>query len=225
MEIHNLLEELVTQTVREICEDDEAHEEQRYCTSAECRIDAVCYVLNRIAPRYVSSGRGFAHLSEELHDDQQLQIDLVRLAHEGLKRVSAVARTFYGLPSGDIPSGPCFNFPTIKGRVLDGTTFFPLSGVTVTLRTDGAIAPMFDNRWANPYEVSEHTPGTYNFWPASVTAESAGVKKTFDFEILLECEGFTSLTHYFSVDTISAASVARTMSLQPDVRLPDLYLF
>lgn len=224
MEIHNLLEELVAKTVREVCEEAEQRGDARYCTSPECRTDVVCYVLNRIPPRYVSSGRGFAHLTEELFRDQQLQIDLVRLATEGLKRVSAVTRAFYGTPSEDTPAGPCFNFPTIKGRVLDGNTFFPVSNVAVTLQTKEGITPMFDNRWSNPYRISEQTAGMYTFWPASLPADAVGRTQTFDFEIHLDGEGFSPLTHFFSLVVSSEETVMRTMNLQRDHQLPDLYL-
>ncbi len=225
MEIHNLLEELAVQTVQEICREDEARPDRRYGTSPEIQVDAVCYVLNRIQPRYVSSGRGYTHLMEQLYEDQQLQIDLVRLAHEGLKRVNAVTRAFYGKPSGEIPAGPCFNFPTIKGRVLDGNGFFPLSEVTVTLRHAGETAPMFDNRWNNPYMISDHTRGMFTFWPAPVPSKEAGTERPFEFEILVERDGFSPLTHYFTLDVTSEQTAKDTVSLQRDHRLPDLYLF
>ncbi|TVR67787.1 MAG: hypothetical protein EA427_12575 [Spirochaetaceae bacterium] len=225
MEIHNLLEELVTQRILEICREDDTRDESLYCTSEECRIDAICYVLNRIPPRYVSSGRGFAHLAEDLRRDQQLQIDLVRLAHEGLKRVSSVTRTFYGTPAGEAPPGPCFNFPTLQGRVLDGHQFFPLSGVTVTLYRGDEPAAMIDNRWSNPYIVSEQTAGMYNFWPASIPAETPGLHETFEFRVVLEREGFSPLTHHLSLDVTSEESATRTMNLQRDHHLPDLHLF
>jgi competence protein ComFB len=225
MEIHNLLEELVTERLRDICREDESRAEQLYCTSPECRVDALCYVLNRMPARYVSSGRGYAHLIEDLNRDQQLQIDLTRLIHEGLTRVSAVTRNYYGKPPGEVPPGPCFNFPTLQGRVLEGSRFVPLSGVTVTLFGGDLPTPMFDNRWSNPYFISEHTAGLYNFWPASLPAEAPGEERTFEFRINLEYPGFTPLTHHFSLEITSQESADDMVSLQRDHHLPDLYLF
>ncbi|SIP90335.1 competence protein ComFB [Alkalispirochaeta americana] len=225
MEIRNLLEEIAAAVVQDVCNEDSASQSPRYNTSQECRLDAICYVLNRIPPRYISSGRGYAHLTEELRGDTQLQVDLVRLAHEGLQRVSAVSRAFYGTPSGSVPPGPCFNFPTIKGRVLDGNSFFPLSEITVTLRQGGTEAAMFDNRWSNPYTTSEKTRGMYNFWPASVVAEEEQATRTFDFEILLEGPGFNPVTHFFSLECTSEKAVATMVSMQRDHTLPDLYMF
>lgn len=225
MEIHNLLEDLVEQRVAEVCREDQAREEPLYCTSAECRIDAVCYVLNRIPPRYVSSGRGFAHLAEDLRRDQQLQIDVVRLVHEGLKRVSTISRAFYGKPAEEVPEGPCFNFPTLQGRVLDGNRFFPLSDVEVSLYHGDELVDMIDNRWSNPYVISEQTAGTYNFWPVALPAEKAGIRHTFEFRLFLERDGFSPLTHHLSLDVTSEEQPQHTMSLRRDHHLPDLHLF
>lgn len=225
MEIHNLLEDLAREAVREICDEDEQRDPQRYRTARECRVDAVCYVLNRIPPRYISSSRGLSYLTEELNHDPQLRVDLVRLAHEGLSRVTAVSRDFYNSPEERLPEGPCFNFPTIVGRVLHGETFFPLAGVSVTLRFGGEVMPMFDNRWSNPATIPDQTAGTYNFWPASVATDRPGETRLFEFEVLLEREGFTPLSHYITLERTSEASVARTVSLQRDFHVPDLYLF
>lgn len=225
MEIHNLLEDLVARKIHDVCRDDETSDTRHYCTSDECRLDAICYVLNRIQPRYVSSGRGLAHLAEELQNDQQLQIDLMRLIHEGLSRVSAVKRAFYGKPCCDQPSGPCFNFPTLQGRVLDGTRFAPLSNIMVTLLNEDGPVAMFDNRWSNPYDISEHTPGVYNFWPASSPAETVGETRSFEFSLRLEGDGFETLTHHFSLEITSETAAEVAVNLRRDHHLPDLYLF
>ncbi|MCG8481445.1 MAG: late competence development ComFB family protein, partial [Spirochaetales bacterium] len=179
MAIHNLMEELAASVLDEVCKEDQAGS-RRYCVSEQCRTDALCYILNRISPRYISSGRGFAHLTEELQEDQQLMIDVMRLVHEGLQRVSAVRRTFYDVESKDALQGACFNFPTIKGRLLDGAGFLPVSEVDVQLFLDGALVEMFDSRWSNPYHVSAQTPGTFIFWPATISVAETGSARTFE---------------------------------------------
>ena len=223
MEIHNLMEELVRSTVEEICNEDEQGE-RSYCTTAQCRTDAVCYVLNRMPPRYVSSGRGMAHMTTEMQHDQQLLIDVVTLTHEALHRVTAVRRGYYGTASDERPEGACFNFPTIKGRILDGSGFMPVSELDVTLVRDGETVAMFDERWSNPYHVSDRTPGTYIFWPAPVDAAAAAEKKTFDFELRIHAAGFEPLTHYFALEVHSDDRTARSANLERDHHLPDLYL-
>jgi competence protein ComFB len=225
MEIHNLMEELVSSVVGDVCREDAESAAPRYCTTPECRVDAVCYVLNRVPPRYVSSGRGFAHLTEELLSDHQLSVDLVRLAHEGLHRVNAVRRSFYGSGDRTHGTGPCFNFPTVKGRLLDGATFTPVTDVEVTLLHEGSPVEMFDPRWSNPYRIPLQAPGTFLFWPAPVTAERPGVAQDFSFELHVEDPRFEPFSHYFSLSASSEERENPVFSLERDFSLPDLYLF
>ncbi|MFW5694001.1 MAG: late competence development ComFB family protein [Alkalispirochaeta sp.] len=224
MEIHNLMEDLVHSTVAELCRDDDQGD-HRYCTSAQCQTDAVCYVLNRVPPRYVSSGRGLAHLTSDLRNDQQLMIDLVRLAHEGLHRVSAVRRGYYDSASGTRIPGICFNFPTIKGRILDGTAFMPVSDVDVELLHHDTLVEMFDERWSNPYRISDRTPGTFTFWPAPVEASTPGETRSFDFQLAVHAPGYYELSHHFTVELTSDDRETQGFSLGRDHQLPDLYLF
>jgi len=234
MEIHNLMEELVASIVSEIAREDLSSPLPRYCDSEECRIDAVCYVLNRVEPRYVSSSRGYAHLTADLQKDRQLSVDLVRLAHEGLHRVTAVRRNYYhdggddpSLPVGQAPhpEGPCYNFPTIRGRLLDGTRFSPVAGVSVSLLQDGEPVEMFGERWTNPYEIPTQAPGAYNFWPTPISAEQAGITREFTFEIRVTDPRFESLSHFFMVSATSDDREERIFTLERDHTLPDLYLF
>ena len=224
MEIHNLMEELVSATMEDLCTEDQSGE-KRYCTSAQCRTDALCYVLNRIPPKYVSSGRGLAHLTDQLQQDQQLMVDIVRLSHEGLYRVSVVQRGYYGETSAGREAGPCFNFPTIKGRILDGSGFMPLSQAWVALQYKGSPIPMFDERWSNPYQISTKTPGTYTFWPAPESTGAEGEDRSFDLELRVQASGYDELVHHFSVKLTSDRGPRTVFDLERDFHLPDLYLF
>lgn len=225
MEIRNLMEELVRRAVEEIAQEDRESAQPRYCTGGECLIDAVCYALNRIPPRYVSSARGVAHIVEDLESDQQIAIDVVRLAHEGLSRISAVRRGYYDTEGDAQARGPSFNFPTVTGRVLDGTRFFPIGGVEVELLIDEERAPMFDQRWSNPYQLDDHAPGTYIFWPRPVVSANPGDKRVFSCELRVVGPGYDPLSHYFELQLTSTASVEDQVSLDREHKLPDLYLF
>lgn len=225
MEIHNLMEELVRSLVDEVSRDDEERPTRHYCTSDECRTDAICYVLNRLPGRYVSSGRGYAHLTEELKQDHQLGIDVLRLVHEGLGRVSATRRAFYDGGDSSPADGPVFNFPTIKGRLLDGLQFFPVTHVEVELLIDGARCEMYDHRWNNPYEIADQTPGTFIFWPAPRPAAAAGESRSWSCELQVTDSRFESFRHWFTIDLTSEAEPTRRFGLDRDFRLPDLYLF
>ncbi len=225
MEIHNVMEELVTSVVEEVAREDTESESPRYAVTEEYLIDAICYVLNRVHPRYVSSGRGFAHLTSELQKDTQLGIDIVRLAHEGLHRVTAVRRTFYGSDNPRHPGGPCYNFGTIKGRILDGARFSPVSDVDVLLLHEGQPVEMFDNRWSNPYRIPSQAPGNFHFWPAPTKADGSGDTREFPFELRIEDTRYETLSHYFTCTARMEETENRVFSLEQDITLPDLYVF
>ncbi|MFW6249739.1 MAG: late competence development ComFB family protein [Alkalispirochaetaceae bacterium] len=228
MEIHNLMEDAVQRAVDEICDDEERNGKSRYCTSDECRLDAICYVLNRIPPHYVTSSRGLAHSSSDIENDQQLQVDVMRLAQEGLSRVTSVRRNYYAesaekaAPPGE---GPCFNFPTIKGRVFNGRSFEPIYDVEVLLLLDGEPARMFDSRWQNPYAIVFNTPGTFIFWPAPIPTESPEQERTFQCELRIEDEEYEEFRHFFTLALRSDARFAGTFTYNRDYLLQDLYIF
>ena len=226
MGMHNLLEELVVDIVANVCSEDEQRGNQRYCTVDQCRIDTACYVLNRIAPRYVSSGRGMAYQSDEIENDFQLKADLVRIVHEGLARVTAVQRTYYSsTTTPNHQSTASYHFPSVKGRILDGSSFAPLSGITVTLLGADGPAKMFDARWQNPFVIPDQHPGTFLFWPAPIQAQTAGKSSSFDFELIATDASFEELHRIFSVELTSSTTYDFAVTLNHDVSLGDLYMW
>lgn len=224
--IHNILEETVLKIVDEISDGDTAHETPKYCTTDECRMDAACYVLNRIPQRYVSSARGQAHTDLEIGHDQQLFVDIVTLAHEGLRRVSSVKRSFYGDGASNVPlvTGPHFYLPTIKGRFFNGESFQPIVDVPVYLMMNDAPVAMLDSRWPNPYEIVGNAAGTYLFWPTPIRAEHDDITQIFEFEIRVEHVGYESFHHFFSLERTSTAQIPDALEVTGEHRLPDLYL-
>lgn len=226
MEIKNLMEGLVIEVIDQLCQEKKGDGSDRYCTSQECRTDAACYVLNRLTPRYAGTSRGIARLTGELASDDQIQVDILRLATEALSRVSTMQREYVESRLNDShPLGPHFNFPTIRGRLLNGTTFEPVAGISVELFQEDESAAMFDSRWKNPYEISKFTPGTFLFWPAAVPATETGEEKTFSFEIRVTEGTFDPFRHLFRIDIRSEEVEVETFSLQREFLLPDLYLF
>ncbi|MFP4205417.1 MAG: late competence development ComFB family protein [Spirochaetaceae bacterium] len=226
MEIHNLMEDEVFRRVNEICDEEEQSGGAGYCTSRACRLDAVCYVLNRLPPRYASSGRGLAHVERDIAADTQLAVDITKLAHEGLQRISSVRRSYYDQDGETTQTrGPCFNFPAITGRILDGESFFPVDGATVYLLYEGEPMEMYDARWQNPYVLAAHTYGTYSFWPKPLPADSVEASVALDLQIVAEAEGFERLEHFFTVELAAEASATGTRRIGGDHHLPDLYMF
>jgi competence protein ComFB len=227
MEIRNIMEERVLSLVNEICDDDEEQGVKKYCTSPQCRLDAACYVLNRIPQRYITSGRGFAYLQQDLQDNIQLQIDMVKFIHEGLQRVTSIQRSFYADQddASDIalPAEYYFFLPTIRGRLFNGANFEPLVDVDVMLTSHNQLALMVDNRWSNPYKIAINTPGTYLFWPHPIVAESAGIEKVFEFVIELEHADFEPFRHYVSLPVVSEATRSPKSHIR-DYNVNDLFV-
>ncbi len=230
MEIHNLMEDEVIRIIHEIAQEEEHSRANGYCTSPECQMDAACFVLNRVPQQYVTSGRGLAHLQNEFRDNPQLAVDLVTLAHEGLRRVSTVQRSYYAPSDASSKdenrgAGPAFHFPAIRGRLLDCLTFAPVVGMDVWLKQDGNPAEMVNGRWQNPYTIVEHSPGSYLFWPAPIRATEAGEKRMFDFEVTVpENNDFEVLHHFFKLEITASEMDDRTLRLTRDFMLQDLFL-
>ncbi|GHV84416.1 hypothetical protein AGMMS50230_00240 [Spirochaetia bacterium] len=227
MDIHNTTEDLVITEVKTICDSLEAEGKQGgICTCAQCRQDAVCYVLNRTEPHYVVSHRGAARANHEA--DQQSRADLTALVYEGIKRVSHNQRPYFthgkdeenSLP----PDTPVYNIPTIMGRIFNGLNFSPMAGITVELLQNDKITPMKDNNWQNPYPLIPNTGGTFTFWPKPVKAEKTAIPGVFEFTIKIIAPDFAELNHAFSIPVISDLT-SPSFSLSRTFKLPDLYLF
>jgi competence protein ComFB len=223
-DIHNIMEDLATRVVDDVISSMKAKPSGDLCFSELCRQDAICFILNRVPPRYVSSARGIAHTSQELKEDQQLLVDLTTLAHEGLRRISTVRRYYYSPTTSQIrdTKGPVFPFPAIRGRVINGSNFSPVSDVAVSLYYNQALVPMMDPRWENPYVVSRDTYGTFCFWPIAEVSDHQGQERTFDFELSIEDERYEPLRHGFSL-TVSPCPPDQ-IEHPADFMLQDLFL-
>jgi competence protein ComFB len=226
MEIHNLMEDEVFRRVNEICDEEEQMGSNAYCTSKACRLDAVCYVLNRVPPRYVTSGRGLAHVEQDLANDTQLAVDITKLAHEALRRISAVRRSYYDQePSEPSTKGPHFRFPAITGRIFNGVSFEPVNDASVYLLYNGQPMEMYDSRWQNPYPVAGHTYGTFSFRPRPLPASAEGVSESFELQLHAVAEGYEKLDYFFSVDLTAEDAASADSRMGGDHHLPDLYMF
>ena len=227
MDIINLMEREVRRVVNQLCDElAQAGSGPGYCTSSQCRLDATCYVLNRIAPRYVTSSRGAAHAEHDYLRNPQLQIDILRLANEGLRRVTTIQRAYRNpknIEEGH-QSGPAFNFPTITGRLLNGETFAPVSGVEVELHQKHGLVRMIDPRWPNPYRIDPTSAGCFSFWPKPFAASDYQESRRFDFELSVRAEWLDPFHHYFSLELKAHASNNDSQQILQDYSLGELYV-
>lgn len=226
MNVHNLMEEFVYTHVNDLfdtAKNDKA--EWLTCACAQCRLDTICYVLNRIPPKYIKSGRGLAYNQvDEAFDKSQLQADVNRLAFEGMKQVLSSKRPHVQNTEA-LPNAPAFNFPTIVGRVLNGHTFAPMANISVELLLDGELATSIDQSWENPYRISAHTPGTFTFWVLPVSSTKEHEKRVFCFEIRVTLPSFEEVHHYFEIGLTAESFIRTAYNAEHTFIIPDIHMF
>jgi competence protein ComFB len=229
MEIHNAAEDIVLAKVHEIFDEEERVKSVGYCTCGQCRLDVACYVLNRISPEYVISGRGLAHAEIGRAATFQREVDLVRLVHEGITQVSKTKRPHFPHTGGRVEKvqfdGPAYNFPTVIGRIFNGKNFEPMSGIALTLFRGGSMVAMVDANWQNPCTLVAATAGTFIFWPAPEKAESLSGTKTVDFELVSTPENYEEFRYFFTVALSAETEASSVFSMQRTFKLPDLFIF
>lgn len=230
MDVHNLMEEIVKKKVDALYENaKKSKPEWLSCDCQNCRLDTVNYVLNRIPPKYIVSGRGAVHVSMDL-ENTQIKADVETLAIEGMKAVNSAKRPYHlkaacEESSDEKNSEPHFNFCAVSGKVLDGANFEPVLNATVVLKFEGEEAQMFDDTWQNPYITMESTKGTFSFLIKSVPAEKSNEKKTFNFFIEVSAPGYESLKYYFELPIVSEEEKRNHFDPTFSFRLNDCVIF
>ena len=231
MEFHNTVEDKVISNVDEIFREIEsAGKDKNICVCNKCRMDVICYALNRLSPHYILSSRGASRVQNENFDSQQQTADIVALIHDGLKKVSHNLRPnfIHSKDASDDSSGAditVYNVPTIMGRIFNGDNFAPLSEAVVELLWNGELVPMKDGNWQNPYHIVSKNEGNFSFWPLADMASGINKHKIFEYTLKITSEGFDMLTHFFKIPVASEVRVAGSFTLNRTFKLPDLYLF
>jgi competence protein ComFB len=231
MELHNTIKGKVISKVEEIFEAlDKTENAGKFCTCDQCKMDVICYVLNRTPPRSIVSNRGASRSLEEGIECQQQAADIAALIHDGLKQVNHNLRPNFTHSSEKSAASneatiPKFIIPTIMGRIFNGENFAPLSDATVELIWAGELVVMRDGNWQNPYHIVHNIEGNYSFWPAPVPASRVNNRKIFEYILRVSAPEFETLTHIFKIPV--ASEIQATMSFSPDrtFKLPDLYMF
>ena len=231
MEIHNISEDIVIDSVQKIFGTiTKEGNPKKLCLCDQCKLDTICYTLNRIMPRYIVSNRGMARTEHDWSRRQQTDADIAALVYKGLQLINHNKRPTI---THDKPTSedmtliePAFHIPTIIGRIFDGETFAPLAGITVSLLNNGELVPMKNHNWQNPFTVVTNTPGTFTFWPAPVPAAALNIHHMFEYSLKIESPQYETLSHFFKVPAISTMQAAHTSgSMDRTFKLDDLYLF
>ena len=232
MNVHNLMEDIVIKAVNTLYDRVKGEDVAWLtCDCENCRLDTVSYVLNRIPPKYVVSGRGVTHNAEYLASSQ-LQADVDSLALEGMRTVSSTKRPFHTenrkdciIHGDDNHTKPAFNFFTFMGIVLDGNTFEPVPKAKITLKMDGKLAEMVDKTWSNPYNMVTCTKGVDSFWLQSLPARESGERAYFNCSIEIEAEGYSESVYHFEVPIKSEDRVRDTLHSTYTLKIKDLVIF
>ncbi len=226
MKVHNLMEDVVIKAVDELFKDG-SRVKPEIAECLHCKMDVVCYVLNRVKPEYIISGRGLIHFEDDYHNKIQMEADIISIASEGIKKITEIQRPYYNTPEKNTPkdSSYFFNFPAILGQVLNGKSFEPLDNVLVSLFMDGEPVRMIDNTWENPYLVVKSTRGSFSFMPMPVPSNKEKEKRLFSMELKVKKEGFEELNHFFDLALESETDMKTSYNIEWTYKTEPIYLF
>lgn len=229
MNVQNIMESIVENEVNKLYE--EAKKENASwlsCDCSHCRLDTVCYVLNRIPPKYIVSSRGITHSFMDWNE-HQVKADLDTIAMEGMKIVSSSKRPFHSndnvIVHEKIIEKPAFNFSTFVGSVIDGSTFEPIVDAKIILKCNGKVAEMIDKTWSNPYITYKGTKGNYSFWLKPDKAETEGEHRVYKFKIEASADGYTPVVYNFEVPFISDSVTKYRLDSTFSLKIKDIVLF
>ncbi|MBO7174488.1 MAG: late competence development ComFB family protein [Spirochaetaceae bacterium] len=222
MKVQNVMESYITNRTNALYDEfAEAKNSFLTCSCENCRMDTICYVLNRIHPKYVVSGRGMTYANLALNG--QIMADIDAMIIDGMRIVNAAKRPYHEKRKIENPveNVPAFSFPVFMGAVYDGHTFEPMAGVTVELTADGKLVPMEDASWENPTLTYKPAKGSFTFKPAPLPASKEGETKNFPFTITIRAENYQPLIYSFTIPVTSSMGEIPFISL----KLQDSYMF
>ena len=230
MDIKNTNEDIVFSKVQAIFDEiQKSGNPENNCLCYQCRIDTICFTLNRIEPHYIVSNRGFARLEQTSIKRQQIEADITTLIYKGLRLVNHNMRPTAPHDGTNIvrlrTDSPVYDIPTISGRIFNGISFEPITDVDVSLYCEGELIPMRNTNWQNPFKMVPSTPGAFTFWPAPIPADAPELTTEFKFSIRIASPDYEPLSHFFSISTTSKFHNSHSYALNRTFKLPDLYLF
>lgn len=229
LKIHNLMEDFVQTRVDAMYTNlKEANVSWLNCDCDNCRQDTVCYVLNRVQPKYVISSRGVLHMNSDTNYDQ-LKVDVDAIALEGIRIIGASRRHNHSTNNNQLDTSsigkPCFSFPTFMGAVYDGITFEPLESAEVSLTLNTQNAEMIDDTWNNPCKTFKSTRGAYSFCVKPILTNSENENQQFNFTIQVNAKDYTPISYAFSVPVTSKIQYETGNFSMYSLKIQDLFLF
>lgn len=230
MEIHNTTEDIVVKIVNTIFDGiTKGGNSDNFCLCYQCKMDTICFTLNRVEPHYIVSNRGLSRIEHTSVRQQQVEADISTLVYKGLRLVNHNMRPT-SPHNGSIvnvskSNSPVFDIPTISGRIFNGRSFEPVTGIDVGLYLEGELIVMRNSNWQNPFTIIKSTPGVFSFWAAPIVAEAADIEKEFLFAIKVKSPDYEPMQHFFNIKSTSKFHSPNSYSLNRAFKLPDLYVF
>lgn len=198
------------------------------CECENCRLDVLCYVLNRVPPKYIVSSRGVNHTQRELENFKQVSADVDKIVMDGIRLISQSKRpnhsSSYSLSFENAKAKkrkPFFFFPVLSGYVYDGLTFESLVDAQISLFVNKKMANMLDPTWQNPCKTFKVTEGLYNFCVFPEKARRENLKREFNVLLKVEAPGYEDTSYSFTLPISSSLSKDSDYSL----KIQDLFLF
>ena len=230
MDIHNTNEDIVFNSVQSIFDEIlKGGNTEGFCLCDQCRMDTICFVLNRTDPHYIVSNRGITRMEQDSIKRQQNEADIVALVYKGLRLVNHNHRpkgpheeTIFGTVDFNKPA---FDIPTIVGRLFNGVSFVPITDVEIELHCEGELVSMRNKNWQNPYTLISNTAGSFTFWPAPIHAEAPDINKVFKYSLKVVSPNYEQFNHFFDVPSVSNILTPFSYSMNRTYKLPDLYIF
>ena len=200
------------------------------------KTDLAAYVLNRVKPMYVTSGRGVLHGEMSFERNIQESADIFSLIAQGMRLIKSRRDD---LPQDlspeeitateEITDDYHFNFPYILGKVLSMNTWEGLSEVSVTLKTkennDFHPTVMLNSQWSNPYIISESTNGYYTFFPHPIKdSGTESSKQTFEFLLKFDHPKIEAKEKFFSIEVESEKRIYASFRKGYVHKLDDIYI-
>ncbi|MBS7260794.1 MAG: late competence development ComFB family protein [Treponema sp.] len=227
MNIHNSMEDAVTQDVNNLYESlKKDNIKWLKCDCESCRLDTICYVLNRTQPKYYVSERGILHNALDM-EDSQLKTDITKLAMEGIRLISGSARANHTVKSEETESETgklYYNFPLIMGTIYNGDNFEPLEDVSIVLKLNNEDAQMADCTWSNPAKTYKATKGSYTFWPAAIECEKEETK-IFKLTLEISAKNFGSTIYAVELPLIPEKVKKSSLESTYSLKVKDIFLF
>jgi competence protein ComFB len=236
MELHNIMEDVVSDYIEEVLS-----QKKDICSCAQCKTDMACYTLNKVQPMYVVSSRGIIHTENKRRLNFQDDIDIFSIVLESVEVISKTKRhdINFSIPEIDIVSEfkvgnddlirskYFFNFPQIVGRVLDSGTLSPLDNVEIVLNYNisDENVKMFNGNWRNPLLLVPQMEGVFSFWPAPMIGEKEGIQKDVQLNIRINKSGYEEIRRYFEIRSISTNELTKIIKKGKIYRLDDIYLY